>query len=184
MSEFSYIDISATAMAGGGGADHDALVKRDLGEGVPTFPPIERERLMYLRERVTRCISASPRLAGLRDLLLALAGHEVVLHSHEPHLEQLLTRGREFRGEGARDHPMLPSQCHTNAALLWQFSGGAVGIATGYALSEDGLWRQHSWGTKPGLVIETTEPRLRYFGVALSGWESAEFAEENGVVDM
>jgi len=42
-------------------------------------------------------------------------------------------------------------------------------MVTGYALSEDGVWRNHSWlllnNTK---VVETTESRIKYFGVVLS----------------
>ena len=42
-------------------------------------------------------------------------------------------------------------------------------MATGYALSEDGLWRSHSWGLTQArnraVIIETTVSRERYFGV-------------------
>lgn len=40
---------------------------------------------------------------------------------------------------------------------------------TGYALSPDGLWRQHSWAYGDNLMIyETTVERVMYFGVELS----------------
>ena len=41
-------------------------------------------------------------------------------------------------------------------------------IPTGYALSDDGLWRQHTWGLLRNGVLETTEVRLRYFGIPAS----------------
>lgn len=41
----------------------------------------------------------------------------------------------------------------------------ASNIFYGYAMSKDGLWRFHSWGkTGTGEIIETTEPREKYFG--------------------
>lgn len=36
-------------------------------------------------------------------------------------------------------------ECHRNVAALWR-SGHAASIGTGYALSDDELWREHSWG--------------------------------------
>ncbi len=43
--------------------------------------------------------------------------------------------------------PMEPSRCHRNVARLWtekKKGSRLVGIGTGYALSDDGLWRRHS----------------------------------------
>jgi hypothetical protein len=72
---------------------------------------------------------------------------------------------------------MAPSMCHGNALGLWLASGGGVRVATGYALSDDGLWRQHSWALVDGRLVETTPcPRLRYFGFELSHAEAEEFA--------
>jgi hypothetical protein len=47
---------------------------------------------------------------------------------------------------------MEDSRCHENVARLWTDKRwGLVAIGTGYALSEDGLWRRHSWvGYEPG----------------------------------
>ena len=54
---------------------------------------------------------------------------------------------------------------------------------TGYALSDDGLWRQHSWLiAKPGrrwTVIETTCRRLLYYGVVLTEEEARHHADCN-----
>jgi hypothetical protein len=38
-----------------------------------------------------------------------------------------------------------------------------------YALSQDGLWRQHSWNynSDEDLVIETTQERIAYYGTVL-----------------
>jgi hypothetical protein len=52
---------------------------------------------------------------------------------------------------------------------------GTANIATGYGLSEDGLWRQHSWLWNGKKVLETTVPRTIYFGVMLNDVEAARF---------
>lgn len=69
-----------------------------------------------------------------------------------------------------------PSDCHVNAARLWR-AGRSEAIGTGYALSDDGLWREHSWGVRAGRVIETTTPRLRYFGVVMADDRATWFAD-------
>lgn len=69
------------------------------------------------------------------------------------------------------------SDCHRNAVRLWR-QGAAAAIGTGYALSDDGLWREHSWGVESdGRVVETTEPRVAYFGVTMSGEGAEWFAD-------
>jgi hypothetical protein len=42
--------------------------------------------------------------------------------------------------------------------MIFVQSVGEVRIASGYALSSDGLWRQHSWGmdVADGRILETT----------------------------
>lgn len=85
-----------------------------------------------------------------------------------PSLPYLGTHGRLWTGRVVRRRGR-PCDCHRNAAALW-FAGRAGGIGTGYALSDDGLWREHSWGLGlAGELIETTEPRTAYFGVELLG---------------
>ena len=58
----------------------------------------------------------------------------------------------------------IPGHCHDNCEGLLK-NKIIHEIYTGYALSSDGLWRYHSWGFgNQGVLIETTEPRLLYFG--------------------
>ena len=68
-----------------------------------------------------------------------------------------------------------PNSCHETTALAW-FAGKLDAVVTGYALSEDGLWRQHSWGLSNNVVIEPTEKRTAYFGIELHGEAANEFA--------
>jgi hypothetical protein len=57
---------------------------------------------------------------------------------------------------------MKKSNCHDNCAKLFK-KGKLKELHTGYALSDDGLWRQHSWGiSSNNKIIETTIPRLIY----------------------
>ena len=68
-----------------------------------------------------------------------------------------------------------PSACHANAAMMFVRSRRKVRVASGYALSSDGLWRQHSWGIDLGdrRILETTYRRVRYYGYDMDDRESA-----------
>lgn len=75
---------------------------------------------------------------------------------------------------------MKSSMCHQNIAAIWKFQRPSIAsIATGYALSEDGLWRQHSWGILQEGLLETTKERRRYFGILLNSSAADHFAECN-----
>lgn len=59
---------------------------------------------------------------------------------------------------------MENSACHDNCFILYHHDRSHR-IFTGYALSDDGLWRYHSWiVTKNNAIIETTVNRLIYIG--------------------
>lgn len=69
------------------------------------------------------------------------------------------------------------SQCHQNAVALWR-SGQAAFIGTGYALSDDELWREHSWAWDlRGNLLETTTARACYFGLRFEGDNCQWFAD-------
>lgn len=88
----------------------------------------------------------------------------------------LLEEGSLVEGRSAQLVEGDRSNCHVNAARLWR-SKRCDGIGTGYALSEDGLWREHSWGASNGEVVETTTRRILYFGVLMSDERAAWFAD-------
>ena len=94
-------------------------------------------------------------LRALRDRILTFGGDEVLLNTRDEDAEKVLERGQFF------------------------YNRGRCQIATGYALSEDGLWRQHSWVVQPMTrtvkVWETTVERVAYFGVVLNDEECQEF---------
>jgi len=54
------------------------------------------------------------------------------------------------------------NRCHRNCETLF-IDGKIKELHTGYALGDDGLWTQHSWGVDSNnKIIETTKPRIIY----------------------
>ena len=112
----------------------------------------------------------------LAKRLLAIGGERVVVPMWgDEHLSRYLTEGRSFDVDGLRYEPGEPIRCHQNVSYI--FLDGAGAIATGFALSEDGYWRQHSWAVADDTVIETTTIRTGYFGLLLEGEEARAWAE-------
>ena len=74
-----------------------------------------------------------------------------------------------------------PSECHSNTAELWSLNRGRAWIVTGYALSRDGIWRQHSWlwDEISDRIVETTVIRLKYYGFPLTDDEAEYFEYYN-----
>jgi hypothetical protein len=139
-----------------------------------SFPPLEPEREAILRERNRAAFEYDPCRAELERRLLDLGGTLALLFLPDSHVGELLDRGRYFPGARALMQLGEPSACHANSAMMFVRSKGAVWIASGYALSADGLWRQHSWGVDAddGRVLETTDRRVRYFGILLNDCET------------
>jgi hypothetical protein len=101
--------------------------------------------------------------------LLWHGGALVVPPPHpEPDLDELLASASGV----APDLRVLAGDenaCHANAAVLW-IDGAVAAIGTGYALSDDDLWRQHSWAVDAdGTIVETTSARRAYVGLTLTG---------------
>lgn len=123
------------------------------------------------------------RMFALRDKILSFGGEEVCMAFDEEDYDAIMQRGQLFYGNHAQMMPGAPSQCHSNSAYLWDANRGRCQIATGYALSEDGMWRQHSWVVQPLTVSwriwETTEKRVAYFGVVFNDDECEEFLWNN-----
>lgn len=120
-------------------------------------------------------------LLRLINLLLQFGGEEVCMPAKEPDLYKILARGQLWYGNRIDFVEGLPCECHRNVSYLWVENKAFLLIATGYALSDDGMWRQHSWAINPitKKVIETTKDRLLYFGYVLDLEESERFFYEN-----
>ena len=114
----------------------------------------------------------------LRSCLLGFGGRNLVYPlTPDIDMPMLMSRGEWMTGEIVYKR-MAMSQCHSNVAKLWLAKARKLSaIGTGYALTEDGLWRQHSWGCCPDGIIETTTPRLLYWGVSYRGANADAFAK-------
>ncbi len=125
--------------------------------------------------------SDAPRRERLRAVLLAAGGGTVNLPPIEEDMSRLLRRGRFWPARGAILMPGTPNMCHANSAACWEANPGRLSLCTGYALSGDGGWRQHSWciTTDGRAVVETTVRRVRYFGFRMSPAEAREFLDMN-----
>ena len=125
----------------------------------------------------------------LKEILLNIGGCETCLPAIEEDLENIIQYGQVWDNVTRKMMKARPSQCHSNSAELWYNNrekykqGHAVIICTGYALSEDGMWRQHSWlvHAKPraNVIVETTVPRVAYFGFGLTYDMAEEFEAES-----
>ena len=138
------------------------------------------ERKAFLNSKLREAAAKQPELKRLKALLLRLGGDLLVAPSKpDQDVPMLLEQGFVMSGP-IKLKVMKSNSCHQNVALVWsKRKFGIVGIATGYALTNDGLWRQHSWGILRFGVLETTSTRLTYFGIALQGERADFFAENN-----
>lgn len=109
----------------------------------------------------------------LKEKLLTLGGNRIVWLPREPHLLSLVKEGKEFDLTKRKMVKGKDGQCHTNTANL--FLNKDISITTGYALRDDGVWIQHSWGFDGKQIIETTLPFEKYFGVSLTGMKITMF---------
>ena len=123
-----------------------------------------------LFERYQAILKDNPEVQALRETLLNIGGNEIVtalpVDSYNPALSRvLLSRGLVMGGPVTLKE-MEPCNCHENVARLWLANDHRlIGIGSGYRLSDDGLWREHSWGVRREGIIETTVPRVKYFGI-------------------
>ena len=123
--------------------------------------------------------------------VLTLGGEEVcmpfIAEVIEDDYDELMERGQLWYGDRIKMMKGRPSQCHSNSAELWGVNKNnpdfKVLLATGLALSGDGLWRQHTWlvQVKPrsNQIIETTEKRVAYFGYLMTDEEAEKFCYHN-----
>src|SRR5437763_1158929 len=113
--------------------------------------------------------AALPHIRALKKFLLTWGGRghqrNWYLNSEvSPQLADLLmVFGVPYPGHMARLKLMEPSACHNNAARLVKKNKQLCHMI-GFALSDDGCWRLHSWCAGVEGIIETTVLRDFYFG--------------------
>lgn len=116
----------------------------------------------------------------LKKILLEIGGWGVCINGLEPDLDKIVSRGVRFPAKSVMMKGE-PCQCHSNSALCWESNKERCRICTGYALSRDGMWRQHSWvlDLHREIVVETTEKRVAYWGFVLDEDECENFLFSN-----
>jgi hypothetical protein len=148
-----------------------------------------RRRLALYRRRVDGYVSVDSGFVDRwRRWCAHLLSHGGILvvppQAPEGDLDELSARATAA-GPASRFQVGADNACHTNAAVLW-IHGDVSAIGTGYALSDDDLWRQHSWGLDAdGTIVETTTERRRYVGLRLStGLPSLRFTIRNAPTEL
>jgi len=118
----------------------------------------------------------------LKDKLLSFAGEETCFAFPETDedITKMLERGQIWYADKTNRIQGSVNQCHTNSVAYWLQNKNTVRIATGYALSIDGMWRQHTWcvydrNNQKYRIVETTEPRVLYYGYVMTDEESNDF---------
>ncbi len=117
--------------------------------------------------------------------LLSVGGDRLA-YLPDHHAAELVKRGEVYAPKRRQLVRGQPNGCHGNAAALWLGRRPKVSLVTGWALSEDGCWRQHTWcWKKQGQVwIESTIHREIGFGIELDGMEGLKFAFGNLPTDQ
>jgi len=149
---------------------------------------MDKEQAKFLKAREAQAIKGQKGLKALRDRLVKMGGKFACLGGEfmfEEDLEKIMARGLLMKGGPRGGKPIMargnPCQCHSNSAACWEANQKELFLCTGYALSDDGIWRQHSWCWHSRLrkVVETTELRVAYFGIRMCPSEADAFLYEN-----
>jgi hypothetical protein len=137
--------------------------------------PLEPERKKSLRE------SYGENYPRLQERLLSIGGEACVMPVLEEDYQKIMLRGDSTAP--TPDAPLVFKKganchCHANSARLYE-KHKRYSLCTGYALSQDGVWRPHSWCRNGKRIVETTTPRLVYFGFTMTKEEAEEFSYSN-----
>jgi hypothetical protein len=144
--------------------------------------PLEHARRDFLEARYPFGSEDDSRRKVLADGLCQFGGSFVLIPGPEEDLEKILVRGQLW-GPTGKILRGEQSQCHSNSVKAWEANQDKLYLATGYAMSSDGLWRQHSWCVNPKprsiQIVETTERRSLYFGFVMTLDETVDFGYNN-----
>lgn len=137
---------------------------------------VTEDQKEMLEEKFENIKEQQPQMKKLREKLLGVGGVEIVA-IYEEDIDLLLEEGKLFE-KSVSTVDMENSNCHSNVAYLYS-EEKCDEICTGWALSEDQLWRQHSWALSNGRILETTEKRKKYYGVVLKNDRRKDFISFN-----
>jgi len=121
-----------------------------------------------------------PEVRKLCVHLLDIGGKRVAIPINDDpgFFEALVEIGQVTTFKKLQIKKSVDGECHSNSASLWSQNRKKYTLVTGFGLSDDHIWRRHSWLiTLTGNLIETTIPREVYYGIPLSEKGAAMFAE-------
>jgi len=106
---------------------------------------------------------------SLKKILLTAGGWAVIFLNTVDHYDELVNNGKFAMGGKGVKVPGIPSHCHENVEALVK-KKDYLNHIYGFALSEDGVWREHSWAEhkNESYILETTELRTMYYGIRLN----------------
>lgn len=109
------------------------------------------------------------RFETLKNILLTAGGVAVIFLNTVDHYDKLVNNGVFKMGGLGIKVSGVPSHCHDNVEELVK-KKKYLRHCYGFALSEDGVWREHSWAIKDDetYILETTELRKMYYGIRLN----------------
>jgi hypothetical protein len=117
-------------------------------------------------EGLKESILVDERYIILEKKLLKLGGEKLV-YMPCPLLDDIIQHGALFDFERRRPLKGVVGRCHDNALKLVLRFPKKYQMMTGFALTDDGLWRCHSWCINDKTVVETTAKRIKYYGIVL-----------------
>ena len=128
----------------------------------------KRQRASYAEECRVWANENREAIASLKAKLFAIGGNKISPQPC-PFVSEIASHGVLVELP-VKLRQMDGNRCHHNVASLWEQRkkhSRLKAIATGYALSEDGMWRWHTWGLAATHILETTVVRLQYFGIPM-----------------
>ena len=137
----------------------------------------KRQRESYAEECRVWADESREAIASLKAKLFAIGGNKIS-PQHCPFVSEIASHGVLVELP-VKLRQMDGNRCHHNVARLWEQRkkhSRLKAIATGYALSEDGMWRWHTWGLAATHILETTVVRLQYFGIPMDAEDADAFA--------
>jgi len=153
----------------------------------------ERKQGLAADNRMLTQSESDPKKQKLKVILGRAAGEAAIIAEPEADIDALLARGSFFMGTEILMWSGAENACHMNSAIFWLNNESDCDLMTGYALSEDGIWRQHSWCLLyrnlfsgediDACVVETTVGRLLYYGFKLNADEAARFFSSNVLLE-
>lgn len=118
-------------------------------------------------------------LISLKYKLLKFGGKQAFIPSSEDDIVILLKRGIHKVSNDVNTKKISGKigESHANVSEWWIHNKERISIMTGYALSDRGMWTQHSWcyDNKLKIILESCQRKTNYFGIVLSFEDSYEF---------